>query len=106
MIEILPKVDLRFKKRYSNQSSSITPRVNKDRVSNPIPQHGNSCGSDVKRYTWGKYSKSMMVNVLQSRVCAKSKNFSTRMTRERDDTQNAPSCLNSNAPKKNHLYAL
>ncbi|XP_049368651.1 uncharacterized protein LOC125833533 [Solanum verrucosum] len=39
----------RFKKRFSNQGFSSTPRVNKDRESNPKPQGGNSGGSYVER---------------------------------------------------------
>uniref|UniRef100_M1DWU4 Gag-pol polyprotein n=1 Tax=Solanum tuberosum TaxID=4113 RepID=M1DWU4_SOLTU len=40
----------RFKQRFSDQgSSNASPRVNKDRVSNPIPQGGNSGGSYVNR---------------------------------------------------------
>uniref|UniRef100_M1D9Z7 Gag-pol polyprotein n=1 Tax=Solanum tuberosum TaxID=4113 RepID=M1D9Z7_SOLTU len=39
----------RFKQRFSNQGSSSAPKVNKDMVSNPKPQGGNSGGSYVAR---------------------------------------------------------
>ncbi|KAK4712764.1 hypothetical protein R3W88_018671 [Solanum pinnatisectum] len=47
----------RFKKKFSNQGSSSTPRANKDRVSNLKPQGGNSSGSYVKRSTYAKCGK-------------------------------------------------
>ncbi|XP_049358306.1 uncharacterized protein LOC125822878 [Solanum verrucosum] len=47
----------RFKKRFSNQGSSSTPRVNKDRVSNPKPQGGNSGSSYVDRPNCAKCGK-------------------------------------------------
>ncbi|XP_049397310.1 uncharacterized protein LOC125861462 [Solanum stenotomum] len=40
----------RFKQRFSNQgSSNASPRVNKDRVSNPKPQGDNGGGSSMSR---------------------------------------------------------
>ncbi|WMV54877.1 hypothetical protein MTR67_048262 [Solanum verrucosum] len=48
-----------FKQKFSNQgSSNAYPRVNKDRVSNPKPQGGNSGGSHVNRPNCAKYGKS------------------------------------------------
>ncbi|KAH0644675.1 hypothetical protein KY284_032559 [Solanum tuberosum] len=48
---------LRFRQRFSNQGSSSAPRVNKDRVSNPKPQGGNSGGSIVARPNCAKYGR-------------------------------------------------
>ncbi|KAK4731301.1 hypothetical protein R3W88_024289 [Solanum pinnatisectum] len=47
----------RFKQRFSNQGSSSAPRVNKDRVSNPKPQGGNSGGSSMSKPTCAKCGK-------------------------------------------------
>ncbi|KAK4721406.1 hypothetical protein R3W88_011639 [Solanum pinnatisectum] len=47
----------RFKKRFSSQGSSSTPRVNKDRVSNPKPKGGNSGSSYVERPSCAKCGK-------------------------------------------------
>ncbi|KAK4731856.1 hypothetical protein R3W88_024844 [Solanum pinnatisectum] len=48
---------LRFKRKFSNQGSSSTPRVNKDWVFNPKPQGGNSGGSYVDRPNCAKCGK-------------------------------------------------
>ncbi|KAH0776336.1 hypothetical protein KY290_007747 [Solanum tuberosum] len=47
----------RFKKRFSNQSSSSAPKTNKDRVSNPKPQGGNRGGSSIERPTCANCGK-------------------------------------------------
>ncbi|KAH0665582.1 hypothetical protein KY290_027812 [Solanum tuberosum] len=43
--------------RRTHKGSSSAPRVNKDRVSNPTPQGGNSGGSSMVRPACAKYGK-------------------------------------------------
>ncbi|KAK4737486.1 hypothetical protein R3W88_001183 [Solanum pinnatisectum] len=47
----------KFKKRFSNQSSSNAPKNNKDRLSNPTPQGGKRGGSSMERPTCAKCGK-------------------------------------------------
>ncbi|XP_049414742.1 uncharacterized tatC-like protein ymf16 [Solanum stenotomum] len=60
---IFPTVSLRAKgdkvskEMFSNQGSSSTSRMNKDRVSNTKPQGGNSGGSFIVRLTYAKCDK-------------------------------------------------
>uniref|UniRef100_M1DW40 Gag-pol polyprotein n=1 Tax=Solanum tuberosum TaxID=4113 RepID=M1DW40_SOLTU len=53
-----------FRQRSSNQGSSSAPRVNKDRVSNPKPQGGNSGGSYVNRPNCAKCGRKHDVKCL------------------------------------------
>ena len=52
----------RFRQRFSNQGFSSAPRVNKDRVSNPKPQGGNSGGSYVAMPNCANVVENMMVS--------------------------------------------
>ncbi|KAK4706354.1 hypothetical protein R3W88_034083 [Solanum pinnatisectum] len=104
----------RFKKRFSNQSSSNAPKTNKDRVSNPKPQGGNMGRSSMERPTCDKCDKKHEGKCLGSMGvcygCGKSghqlKYCPTRTTKGREGNQAPPSGSNSDAPKKNIFYAL
>ncbi|KAH0709388.1 hypothetical protein KY284_010815 [Solanum tuberosum] len=81
----------RFKKRFSNQGTSSTPKVNKERVPTPKPQGSSGGGSYVDRPTCTKYGKN------HGGKC---------LVQGREGKQVPPSSSNSDAPKKNFLYAL
>ncbi|KAH0773627.1 hypothetical protein KY290_010764 [Solanum tuberosum] len=105
---------LRFKKRFSNQSSSNAQNTNKDRVSNPKPQGGNRGGSSMERPTCEKCGKKLEGKCLAGMGvcygCGKSghqlKDFPTRTAKGREGNQAPPSSSNADAPKKNLFYAL
>ncbi|XP_049345496.1 uncharacterized protein LOC125810024 [Solanum verrucosum] len=105
----------RFKQRFSNQGSfSTSPRVNKDRVSNPKPQGGNSGGSYVARPNCAKCGRKhdgkCLVGSDDCYGCGKSgytmRDFPMLMAKGREGKQAPPSGSNSNASKQNHFYAL
>ncbi|WMV49836.1 hypothetical protein MTR67_043221 [Solanum verrucosum] len=103
----------RFKKRFSNQGSSSTPRVNKDRVSNPNPKGGNSGSSYVERPSCTKCGKKHESKCLVGTDGCFSCGKSSHMKRDcpmlkvqgREGKQVPPSGSNPDA-KKNRLYAL
>ncbi|XP_049345423.1 uncharacterized protein LOC125809935 [Solanum verrucosum] len=104
----------RFKKRFSNQVSSSTPRVNKERVSNPTPQRGNSGSTYVERLSCPKCGKKndgkCLVGTNSCFNCGKSSHIKRDCpllrVKRRDGQQVPPSGPNSDAPKKNRFYAL
>ncbi|XP_049378245.1 uncharacterized protein LOC125843042 [Solanum stenotomum] len=103
----------RFKRRFSNQSSSNTPRPNKDRVSNPKPQGGNRGGPSIERPTCAKCGKKHEVKCLARMGvcygCGKSghqlKDCPTRAAKGKEGNQATLSGSNATS-KKNHFYAL
>ncbi|XP_049394739.1 uncharacterized protein LOC125859037 [Solanum stenotomum] len=104
----------RFKKRFSNQSSSNAPKTNKDRVPHPKPQGGNRGGSSMERPTCAKCGKKHEGKCLAGMglcySCGKGrhqlKDFPTRTTNGREGNQATPSGSNVDSPKKNSFYAL
>ncbi|XP_049406233.1 uncharacterized protein LOC125869861 [Solanum stenotomum] len=105
----------RFKQRFSNQhSSSDTPIVNKDRVSNRKPQGGYEKRTHIAKPTCAKYGKKhdgkCLTSVGVCYGCGKSghqlNNCPTVTTKGREDKQTPPSGSNSNAQKQNHFNAL
>ncbi|XP_049378070.1 uncharacterized protein LOC125842809 [Solanum stenotomum] len=103
----------RFKKKFSNQSSSNAPKTNKYKVSNPKPQAGNRGGSSMEKLTCAKCGKKhegkCLVGMGVCYGCGKSghqlKDCPTRMAKGKEGNQSPPSGSNPNAPKKNHFYA-
>ncbi|XP_049397238.1 DEAD-box ATP-dependent RNA helicase 3B, chloroplastic-like [Solanum stenotomum] len=104
----------RFKKRFSNQGSSSAPKVIKDRESNPKPQGGNSGSSYVERPSCAKCGKmhdgKCLVGTDGCFSCGKSghmkRDCPMLRAQGREGKQVPPSGSNSDAPKKNHFYAL
>uniref|UniRef100_M1DX31 Gag-pol polyprotein n=1 Tax=Solanum tuberosum TaxID=4113 RepID=M1DX31_SOLTU len=104
----------RFKKRFSNQGSSSTLRVNKDRVSNPNPQGGNSGSSYVDRPNCAKCGKKHEGKYLVGtdgcfscgKRCHSKRDCPMLKVQGREVKQVPPSGSNSDAPKNNNLYAL
>uniref|UniRef100_M1DRV3 Polyprotein n=1 Tax=Solanum tuberosum TaxID=4113 RepID=M1DRV3_SOLTU len=106
----------RFKQRFSYQGSSSTPRVDKDKdsVSNPKPQGGNSGGSYVARPNCAKCGRKhegkCLVGSDGCYGCGKSshnmRDCLVLMDKGREVKQTPPSCSNSNARKQNRFYAL
>ena len=104
----------RFKQRFSNQDSSSAPRVNKDKVSNPKPQGGNSGSSYVARPNCAKCGRKhdgkCLVGTDGCFSCGKMghkvRDFLMLKVKGREDKQAPPSGSNSNAQKQNRFYAL
>ncbi|XP_049367976.1 uncharacterized protein LOC125832828 [Solanum verrucosum] len=104
----------RFKRRFSNHSSSSAPRVNNARVSNPKPQGGYSGGSSMVRPICSKCGKKndgkCLVGTNGCYCCGKRghmmRNCPMLKNQVREGKQVPPSISNSDAPKKNHFYAL
>ncbi|XP_049381232.1 uncharacterized protein LOC125845741 [Solanum stenotomum] len=104
----------RFKNRFSNQGTSSTPKVNKDMVPTPKPQGGSGGGSYVERLTCAKFGKKhggkCLVGTNECFSCCKSghmkRGFLLIRAQGREGKQVPPSGSNSDAPKKNHFYAL
>ncbi|KAH0695924.1 hypothetical protein KY289_013406 [Solanum tuberosum] len=104
----------RFKKKFSNQSSSNAPRPNKERVSNPKPQGGNRDGSSMGKPSCAKCGKKhegkCLVDMGVCYGCGKNghqlKDCPTRTNKGREGNQATPSGSNVDAPKKNCFYAL
>uniref|UniRef100_M1DF71 Gag-pol polyprotein n=1 Tax=Solanum tuberosum TaxID=4113 RepID=M1DF71_SOLTU len=103
-----------FKQRFSNQGSTSTPRVDKDRVSNPKSQGGNSGGSYVARPNCAKCGRKhegkCLVGSDGCYSCGKSglkiRDCPVLKVKGREDKQAHPSGSNSNAQKQNRSYAL
>ncbi|XP_049372558.1 uncharacterized protein LOC125837496 [Solanum verrucosum] len=104
----------RFKKRFSNQGTSSTPKVNKERVPTPKPQGGGGGGSYVDRPTCAKCGKKHDGKCLVGTNGCFSCGNSGHMNRDcpmlkvqgRAGKQVPSSGSNFDAPKKNHFYAL
>ncbi|XP_049394710.1 uncharacterized protein LOC125858999 [Solanum stenotomum] len=104
----------RFKKSSSNQGSSSATRGNKDRVSNPKPQGGNSGGSSMVKPTCSKCGKKhdgkCLVGTDGYYSCGKSghmmRDCPMLRAQGREGKQVSPSGSNFDAPKKNRFYAL
>ncbi|XP_049368386.1 uncharacterized protein LOC125833282 [Solanum verrucosum] len=104
-----------FKQMFPNQgSSSASPMVNKDRVSNPKPQGGNNDGYSKIKPTCAKCGKKHDEKCLAGLgVCygfGKSghqlRNCPTHSAKGKEDKQTPPSGSNSNTQKQIHFYAL
>ncbi|KAH0727836.1 hypothetical protein KY290_003558 [Solanum tuberosum] len=104
----------RFKRIFSKQGSSSVPRVNKDIVSNPKPQGGDSGGSYVDRPNYEKYGKKHGGKCLARKdgcyKCGKSghvmRGYPMLKVPEREGRKVLPSGSNSDAPKKNRFYVV
>ncbi|KAH0636267.1 hypothetical protein KY290_036703 [Solanum tuberosum] len=104
----------RFKRRFSNQGSSSTRKVNKERVSTSKPQGCSGDCSYVDRPTCAKCGKNddgkCLVGTDRCFSCGKDGHMKRDCTmlraQGREGKQVPPSGSNSDAPKKNHFYAL
>ncbi|XP_049349343.1 uncharacterized protein LOC125813907 [Solanum verrucosum] len=104
----------RFRQCFSNQGSYSAPRVNKDRVSNPKLQEGNSGCSYVARPNCAKCGRKHDGKCLVGtdgcfscgKIGHKIRDCPMLKVKGREDKKAPPSGSNSNDPKKNRFYAL
>ena len=103
----------KFKKRVSNQVPSKFPRTSGDRVSNPKFKKGKGTNSPNEKPTYGKCGKKHYGDCLKGMdncfSCGKSGHKMTDCpTLKSQDKCSGQSqaCGSSDAPKKNHIYAL
>ncbi|KAH0650175.1 hypothetical protein KY284_030087 [Solanum tuberosum] len=100
--------------KISDGSSNAPSNFNKDRVSNPKSQGGNSSGSSLTLPTFVKYRKKHEGKCLASTdgcfSCGNSghkmRDFPMLMDKKREGNQAPSNGSGSNAPKENHFYAL
>ncbi|XP_049367937.1 uncharacterized protein LOC125832784 [Solanum verrucosum] len=100
--------------RAKMSSSNASPKLNKDRVSNPKPHGGDGGDSSMARSTCVKCGKKHNGNCLartdNCNSCGKSRHkmrdWSMFKVKGREGKQAPPSGSNFNALKQNHVYAL
>ncbi|XP_049394726.1 uncharacterized protein LOC125859017 [Solanum stenotomum] len=100
----------RFRQRFSGQGSSNAPlKFNKDKVSNPKTQGGNSNRSLLSKSTCTRYGRNpegkCLADTYGSFSCGinglKIRDFPMLMVKGIEGKQAPPSCLGPNAPKQN-----
>ncbi|KAH0644892.1 hypothetical protein KY284_032776 [Solanum tuberosum] len=104
-----------FRQKFSSRdSSNAPPKFNQDRVSNPNPQGGNGSGSSLFRSTCSKcgrkHDHKCLADTNGCYGCGKRghkmRDFPMLMVKVIEGKQAPPCGSGSNAPKKNHFYAL